>query len=137
MSAARPPEGARSAAGGEGIPVRPEVSVVMPTYHRPVLLERCLRALLAQTLAPERFEVLVVDDGHDDLTREQVQAIAAAQPLPRIRYLRANSGRGPAVARNFGWRQASAPLIAFTDDDTIPASTWLKAAMRSGWPPEA
>lgn len=102
-----------------------EVSVVMPTYHRPVLLERCLRALLAQTLAPERFEVLVVDDGHDDLTREQVQAIAAGQPLPRIRYLRANSGRGPAVARNFGWRQASAPLIAFTDDDTQPAPDWL------------
>jgi glycosyltransferase involved in cell wall biosynthesis len=102
-----------------------DISVVMPTYHRPVLLERCLRALLAQTLAPERFEIIVVDDGHDDLTREQVQVIAAQQPVPRIRYLRADNGRGPAVARNFGWRHASAPLIAFTDDDTQPAPDWL------------
>jgi len=115
-----------------------DISVVMPTYRRPVLLERCLRALLAQTLAPERFEILVVDDGHDDMTRDQVQAIAAQHPVPRIRYLRADGGRGPAVARNFGWRQASAPLVAFTDDDTQPAPDWLQqglAVMREhgGW----
>jgi len=105
--------------------VLPDVSVVLPTFHRPVLLERCLRALLAQTLAPQRFEILVVDDGHDDLTREQVQAIAAQLPAPRVRYLRADSGRGPAVARNFGWRQAQAPCVAFTDDDTRPEPDWL------------
>lgn len=104
---------------------RPDVSVVMPTYHRPALLERCMRALLAQTLAPERFEVLVVDDGHDDLTRGQVEAIAALQPAPRIRYLRATRGRGPAVARNYGWRAAEAPCVAFTDDDTQPEPAWL------------
>ena len=106
-----------------------DISVVLPTYHRPELLERCLRALLAQTLAPDRFEILVVDDGHDDATREQWQAIAARQPAPRIRYLRASSGRGPAVARNFGWRQASAALVAFTDDDTQPAPDWLEQGL--------
>ncbi|HEY8881374.1 MAG TPA: glycosyltransferase family 2 protein [Roseateles sp.] len=106
-----------------------DVSVVMPTYRRPVLLERCLRALLAQTLAPERFEILVIDDGHDDMTRDQVEAVAARHAVPRIRYLRADSGRGPAVARNFGWRRASAPIVAFTDDDTQPAPDWLQQGL--------
>ncbi len=106
-----------------------EVSVVLPTFHRPELLERCLRALLAQTLAPERFEILVVDDGHDDLTRGQVEALAAHAPLPRLRYLRPASGRGPAVARNAGWRAAAAPLVAFTDDDTQPDPGWLREGL--------
>jgi GT2 family glycosyltransferase len=36
---------------------------------------------------------------------------------------------GPAAARNLGWRTARAPLIAFTDDDTVPAPTWLQHAL--------
>lgn len=103
----------------------PDVSVVLPTFHRPVLLERCLRALLTQTLPDSRFEILVVDDGHDELTREQVKAIAATAPTVQLRYLRPARGRGPAVARNAGWRAARGRWIAFTDDDTRPEPDWL------------
>ena len=46
---------------------------------------------------------------------------------PRLRYLRPLHGKGPAVARNMGWRAAEAPLVAFTDDDTVPAHDWLAA----------
>lgn len=105
---------------------RPDVSVVVPTYRRPALLAWCLRCLLAQTLAPECFEILVVDDGHDDATREQVASMAAAPGGPRLRYLRPARGRGPAVARNCGWRAARAPVVAFTDDDTRPDADWLR-----------
>jgi GT2 family glycosyltransferase len=42
-----------------------------------------------------------------------------------LRYLRPAHGKGPAVARNAGWRAAAAPIIAFTDDDTVPALDWL------------
>jgi glycosyltransferase involved in cell wall biosynthesis len=103
-----------------------DVSIVLPTYRRPALLARCLAALLTQTLAPQCFEIIVVDDGHDDATRELVQALAARTPQPRIRYLRPASGRGPAVARNSGWRVAEAPIVAFTDDDTRPDAAWLQ-----------
>ena len=103
-----------------------DICVVVPTFHRPELLHSCLSALLSQTLPQHRFEIIVVDDGHDDVTRDCVHALAALAPAPRIRYLRPTAGRGPAVARNCGWRASDAPLIAFTDDDTQPDPGWLR-----------
>lgn len=104
----------------------PDVCVVVPTFHRPELLHSCLSSLLAQTLPQHRFEIVVVDDGHCDVTRDYVLALAALSPAPRIRYLRPLDGRGPAVARNAGWRATQAPLVAFTDDDTRPDPGWLR-----------
>ena len=101
------------------------VSVVVPTFHRLPLLRRCLEALLAQDFDPLAYEIVVVDDGHDDDVRTTVMAIAAVIEAPIVRYLRPEHGRGPACARNAGWRAAQAPLVAFTDDDTIPEPTWL------------
>ena len=46
-----------------------------------------------------------------------------------LRYLRPERGRGPAAARNAGWRAARASLVAFTDDDTIPEHGWLAAGV--------
>jgi glycosyltransferase involved in cell wall biosynthesis len=111
--------------------VPPRVSVVVPTYRRPALLTRCLGAILAQRLDPAAFEIVVVDDGHDDATRDAVEALARRSVRPTIRYLRPARGRGPAVARNAGWRAAHAPLIAFTDDDTIPDPDWLAEGERA------
>ena len=110
----------------------PRVSVVIPTYRRPELLSRCLAAVFAQRLGPADFEVTVVDDGHDDATRQAVDRMRAAAPPGAILvYLRPAQGRGPAVARNWGWRASRAPLIAFTDDDTIPDPDWLLQGARS------
>lgn len=106
-----------------------DICVVVPTYRRPALLMNCLHALLGQSLAPGRYEIVVVDDGHDDRTREAVQALAALMPQPRIRYLRPARGRGPAVARNCGWQATDAPVIAFTDDDTRPDAHWLQQGL--------
>ena len=117
----------------------PLVSVVIPTYRRPDLLLRCLGAVLAQAFHGRSYEVVVVDDGHDDATRDAVQALQpTVPPQVTLRYLRPPTGRGPAVARNAGWRAAQATLIAFTDDDTLPAPGWLAegwAAMAAepGW----
>ena len=69
------------------------LSVVVPTYRRPELLMQCLQALLAQTLAVDRYEILVVDDGHDEPTRDTVQACATC-------------GRSAAAARR--WRATAA-----------------------------
>lgn len=112
----------------------PRVSVVVPTYRRPALLLRCLCALVKQSLARDRYEIVVADDGHCDATRALVEAVGeSARPLV-VRYLRPSAGKGPAVARNCGWRIASGTLVAFTDDDTVPDAHWLacgEAAMRS------
>jgi glycosyltransferase involved in cell wall biosynthesis len=77
----------------------PAVTVVIPACGRPVLLKRCLEALARQTLDPCRMEVIVVDDSR--------------------------ARRGPAAARNDGWRKARAPIVAFIDEDTEPAPDWL------------
>lgn len=106
------------------------VSVVVPTYHRPELLDRCLAALAAQVYPANRFEIIVVDDGASD---ETARLVARWARLCRaaIRYLPATgaAGHGPAAARNQGWRSARGAVIAFTDDDCIPDSGWLLAGV--------
>lgn len=109
----------------------PHISVVVPTYRSGELLRRCLDALLAQRIDPESFEVIVVDDGREDRVRDQVLGIAEWIEAPRVRYLRPLHGRGPAGARNRGWRAAKGALIAFTHDDTIPDPDWLMAGVRA------
>ncbi|MFT0167688.1 glycosyltransferase [Paraburkholderia mimosarum] len=107
------------------------IAVVVPTYRRPALLESCLAALCAQDLAPDDYEIIVCDDGPSDATRAVVER-AAAQHGPRgldVRYLPVRETQGPAAARNAGWRAARAPLIAFTDDDTVPDRGWLRAGV--------
>jgi GT2 family glycosyltransferase len=111
----------------------PDLSVVVPTCGRVELLDRCLAALLCQTLTARHYEIIVVDDHPTVRTRQLVAQwrtrVAGAGPAPVISYL-ANAGpHGPAAARNRGWRSARAPLIAFTDDDTVPAPDWLQQGL--------
>jgi glycosyltransferase involved in cell wall biosynthesis len=112
-------------------PGTPRLSVVVPTYRRPRLLRRCLQALLAQTLPPQAYEVIVVDDGHEPRVRAELAEFARQPGGPRLRYLCPARGRGPAVARNCGWRAARGEIVAFTDDDTIPAPDWLEQGERT------
>ena len=125
----------RPAGGGREAPhPSPRVSVIVPTYRRPQMLQRCLEALALQRMPEGSYEVIVVDDGRSDETREQVAAQARRWPRGTLIYLRPDSGHGPAHARNCGWRAARATLVAFTDDDTLPQRDWLAqgvSALRS------
>src|SRR4051812_698513 len=108
-----------------------DISVVVPTYRRPELLRRCLDALLEQDIPPNRYEIIVCDDGPDEATRKLVEATAArvGGRGPQIEYMPITATQGPAGARNCGWQRARAPVVAFTDDDTIADRGWL----REGW----
>jgi GT2 family glycosyltransferase len=112
---------------------KPQVSVVIPTYCRPELLARCLRALQQQTLAATDFEIIVVDDDISEAPDERVMTFGTSGLV--VRRLSSGGRRGPAVARNVGWRAASAPLIAFTDDDTVPDPDWLRVGIAALVPP--
>lgn len=104
------------------------VSVVVPTYKRPHLLERCLAALAAQDVDSGTFEVIVADDGTDDATRRAVDRWQGQGGL-RLAYVPVHDNHGPAAARNRGWRKARGSIIAFTDDDCVPAPDWLRAGL--------
>jgi glycosyltransferase involved in cell wall biosynthesis len=97
-----------------------EVSVVIPTHNRPNGLVRLLDGLRRQTMGKEHFETIVVDDG------SRVPVTVEPDGL-QVRVLRHEQPRGPAAARNSGWRAASAAMVAFIDDDCVPAEGWLEA----------
>jgi glycosyltransferase involved in cell wall biosynthesis len=105
----------------------PEVSVVIPTRDRAARLGAALEALRGQTIAPDRFEVVVVDDGSTDETTELL-ARPSADGGPEVRAIRL-AGQGPAAARNAGWQAARASLVAFTDDDCEPTPTWVESIL--------
>lgn len=110
--------------------MKPLISVIIPTYKRPPLLRRCLTALTEQTLSKEKYEIIVVDDGADAATKNEVTKFAKKTKL-NLHYLPMPHRSGPAAARNKGWKHASSDIIAFTDDDTIPDKDWLTEGLKA------
>ncbi|MGI9318551.1 MAG: glycosyltransferase family 2 protein [bacterium] len=86
-----------------------EISVIIPTWNRSDLVQRAVNSALNQTKEPK--EVIVVDDGSDDDTRERIAA-----DFPHIRML-VQSNKGVSAARNHGIREATGDWIAFLDSD--------------------
>jgi glycosyltransferase involved in cell wall biosynthesis len=82
-------------------------------------------------LASDRFEVVVVDDCSTttDIVA-LVEDLATKVPF-RLRAARTPVNDGPAAARNIGWKIASAPFVAFLDDDCIPDPKWLEAGLEA------
>jgi glycosyltransferase involved in cell wall biosynthesis len=103
----------------------PEIAVVVPSHDRPVRLLWLLNALEEQTLARERFEVVVAHDSAGSKTAQALRdhPLAGAGVLRDVAF---SSRRSPAALRNAAWRAARAPLVAFTDDDCRPAPDWLE-----------
>jgi glycosyltransferase involved in cell wall biosynthesis len=97
------------------------LSVVIPTYNRCETLRKALSAHLDQTARENISEIIVVDDGSTDSTRDVVDKLAERSPIS-IRYFR-QENKGPAAARNLGIREASSELILFSDDDIVPSPT--------------
>lgn len=101
----------------------PKLSVVVTTYNRAAILEKCLDALLHQEGEPD-YEVLVVDDGSTDETPALLERLAAAHPRLRV-YRQPNGGR--AAARNAGIREAQGEYLCYVDSDVFVARGFVKA----------
>ena len=100
---------------GHGGPVsrtaEPKISVVIPTYNRARFISESIRSALTQTRPP--LEIIVVDDGSTDRTREELKPFVDRGEIRCI--FRENTGLGD--ARNTGIRAAVGDYIAFLDDD--------------------
>jgi glycosyltransferase involved in cell wall biosynthesis len=89
----------------------PKVSVVIATHNRAALLPETVESVLKQKF--QDFELIVVDDGSTDRTRDVLCAYE-----DRIHYVH-QENRGPSAARNLGVRLARAPWIAIQDSDDL------------------
>ncbi|GKQ41530.1 glycosyltransferase family 2 protein [Streptomyces sp. A012304] len=103
------------------VPDAPAYSVVIPTIGRPCLAD-CLRALAAADGRPPE-EVFVVDDRPDPAAELPLEAAGGLRG--RVRTLR-SGGRGPAAARNTGWRAVGTPWTVFLDDDVQVLPDWAR-----------
>src|SRR6478609_4994583 len=90
------------------------LSIVVATRSR---ADR-LRALLAAL--GDGLDVVAVADG----ATPEVLAVLRDAP---VRVVELSPGRGPAAARNAGWRAATGSVVAFTDDDCVPSPGWAAA----------
>ncbi|HMF82898.1 MAG TPA: glycosyltransferase [Acidimicrobiia bacterium] len=95
------------------------ISVVLCTYNRADRVGTAITSVLGQTL--EDFELVVVDDGSVDNTREVVNAIGDA----RLQYVHRENG-GLSAARNTGVASSSGRFVTFLDDDDQALPRWLQ-----------
>ena len=110
------------------------VSVVIPTFNRRPILEKCLDALEHQHLADalDEYEVVVVDDGSTDDTPTWLHG--HVDRFPHVRLVEQQHG-GPAEGRNRGVDHAKGDVIVFIDSDLVVTESFLachaKALQRS------
>uniref|UniRef100_B8HT95 Glycosyl transferase family 2 n=1 Tax=Cyanothece sp. (strain PCC 7425 / ATCC 29141) TaxID=395961 RepID=B8HT95_CYAP4 len=97
------------------------ISVVICTYNRASYLAKAIQSLLEQSLEPQSYEIIIVDNGSTDTTKMTVEQFSANI---NIRYIY-ESNQGLCYARNTGWRKAKGKYVAYLDDDAIASPFWL------------
>ncbi len=97
----------------------PKIAAIICTHNRDSYLGAAIDSLLAQNY-PD-FEVLIVDNGSTDTTR---QIVASRQSHSRLSYVYEPT-LGLSVARNRGAEETTAPILAYLDDDAVASPQWL------------
>lgn len=103
------------------------ISVVISTFNRLALLQELLDALGKQTLPPERFEVVVVDDG----SAEPVAPALAARDDPFSLRVVTQANQGAAAARHAGVMTAEGDVVVITDDDMLVPADFLEEHLKA------
>jgi glycosyltransferase involved in cell wall biosynthesis len=101
-------------------------SIVIPTYNRLPILQKCLRALEVQTFDPQLvtgYETIVVDDGSTDGTIDWLKDRTAE--LPHVKIFE-QAHKGASAARNLGVEQAQGDMVIFIDSDIVVLPNFLQ-----------
>jgi glycosyltransferase involved in cell wall biosynthesis len=104
-----------------------QMSVMVCTYNRGTLLDMALESLVSQTLDKGSYEVIVIDDGSSDSTRQIVDSFAGKLP---IKYFYQKNA-GLAAAKNHGIYASQGEILFFFDDDDIATPTLLEEHIKT------
>jgi GT2 family glycosyltransferase len=102
----------------------PAITVVIPTQNNVALLVECLEAVERLDYPASLLEVVVVDNGSTDHTRERI-----ARRFPGVRIEAFDMNTGFAVACNRGADAATGEYVAFLNNDAVPDPQWLNATL--------
>ncbi len=119
---------ARVAATPDAEKVAPKISVLMCTYNRLDLLPRVLESYARQTLPPDQYELILVDDASTDGTGEFLAGYQALHPMTCHRQER---NAGIAVGRNRALALARGEVVVFVDDDETARPDYLEQHLRT------
>ncbi len=103
----------------------PAITGVICTHNRERFLERCIESLCKQTLDQNQYEILVVDNGSTDKTKEICEKYSSQK---NFRYI-FEPVLGLSNARNTGWNNACGDYVGYLDDDAVAADTWFEKAL--------
>ncbi len=95
----------------------PSTSIVVPVFNGAATVADMLAAVVGQAETPDKIEIIVVDNGSTDTTRDIVRRFGVI--------LLEEHTRGPSAARNRGLRHATGDVIVHLDADTVPTRRWL------------
>jgi GT2 family glycosyltransferase len=107
---------------------KPELSVVIPTLGNPQTLRRVLDGYADQDVASGSFEVIVVKDRAEPEPDRVLEAVGRRPYAVRVL---TGTIPGASANRNVGWQAARAPIVLFTDDDTVPIPRLLSEHLSS------
>lgn len=103
------------------------ISAIICTHNRVRYLTPCIESLLSQSLDRNLYEILVIDNGSTDSTR---QVVSKYESEGIIRYIY-EPILGLSQARNTGWQQARGEYVGYIDDDATADYLWLEKAVES------
>lgn len=99
------------------------ISVVVPAYNNEKTIAATIEALLAQDYPKENLEIILVDDGSNDRTGEIIKNFPVKYSY--------QDNKGPAAARNLGWKFSSGNIVCFTDSDCVPEKDWVSKIIKA------
>jgi cellulose synthase/poly-beta-1,6-N-acetylglucosamine synthase-like glycosyltransferase len=100
----------------------PSVTIVVPSYNEEKTLQKTVESLLSLSYPKDKLEILIVDDGSKDATREIGQRLASEHPC--VRYFYKENG-GKYTALNFGIEHSQSDLVGCLDADSFVAQDAL------------
>lgn len=105
------------------------VSVILPTFKRPMGLKKALESLLGQSACGKHIEVIVADNDPVASARLFIEQFRARNKI-NIRYISVPE-TGVANVRNAALKAARGQYLAFLDDDQVASSNWLSEMMEA------